>query len=178
MKLRMYPVGKSAVVSRCGKYRYELTRWWDRSKPMTCWVCLNPSTADDKEDDPTIRRCMGFSRLWGHGGLAVVNLFPLRSSSPQALRKVGWWTSLGELRNPSVPDNDSFIRVWATKASLVVAAWGAHGGFGDRDRKVMDYLDKLMIPVYCLEETGGGFPRHPLYVRADTVLSPYHGRPR
>ncbi len=74
-----------AELSACGRYRYRLTRVWDRSRPRCLWVMLNPSTADERSLDPTARRCFDFSLSWGCGALEAVNLFALRSSDPGAL---------------------------------------------------------------------------------------------
>src|SRR5262249_62207047 len=74
----------AAGFSRCGRYRYWLTRTWDAARPAVCWLMLNPSTADAARDDPTIRRCIGLARRWGHGGIVVVNLFAWRAPDPAA----------------------------------------------------------------------------------------------
>lgn len=74
-----------AELSKCRTYRYALWRTWDESKPFAMFVGLNPSTADELEDDPTIRRCINFSKLWGYGGLCMVNLFAYRATDPTAL---------------------------------------------------------------------------------------------
>src|SRR5688572_2600190 len=80
------PMRKGAEVSACGRYRFSLWRIWDQSLLSVCWCLLNPSTADGNEDDPTVRRCIEFSRRWGFGGIHIVNLFPLRATDPKALR--------------------------------------------------------------------------------------------
>src|SRR5712664_2208515 len=77
---------RSAGFSCCGLYRYWLRRHWDAELPPVCFVMLNPSTADAERDDPTIRRCCGFSRRWGYGGIVVVNLYAFRTSDPCCLR--------------------------------------------------------------------------------------------
>ncbi|MDB5297796.1 MAG: hypothetical protein JWO31_3779 [Phycisphaerales bacterium] len=79
----------AAVLSPCERYRYVLHRWWDESKPAVCWLMLNPSTADAATDDPTIRKCCGFARAWGAGGIAVVNLFALRATDPRRSTTAG-----------------------------------------------------------------------------------------
>ena len=79
MKPRAMTVG-AAGISECGCYRYWLTRTWNPRRATLCWVLLNPSTADADRDDPTIRRCQGFARSWGYGGIVVVNLFAYRAT--------------------------------------------------------------------------------------------------
>jgi len=154
----------SAVIDPTGAYRYRLRREWDDTLPRTCFVMLNPSTADATLDDPTIRRCIGFSRFWGCGSVEVVNLFALRSTDPRALLSAA---------DPVGAENDQHIREASTSALVVVAAWGAHGALLNRDRKVMRLLDSPQ----CLGVTSAGFPRHPLYVAGSTSLVRYGGRP-
>lgn len=74
-------VKRAASISECGTYRWTLQRRWAAGERV-CWIMLNPSTADAERDDPTVLRCMAFSRSWGYGGLIVVNLYPFRSSKP------------------------------------------------------------------------------------------------
>jgi hypothetical protein len=154
------PVIRSAAFSRCGTYRYALWRQWDASRPDVLFVALNPSTADHRQDDPTIRRCMGFARDWGYGGLVVANLFAFRTPLPAVLRQA---------RAPIGPRNDRWLARLAREAGLVVAAWGAHGTLADRAAEVARKLGDC----HCLGLTAAGAPRHPLYVRKDAPLRPY-----
>ena len=151
---------RRAAFSRCGTYRYALWRRWDESRPHVLFVALNPSTADDRKDDPTIRRCIGFARDWGYGGLAVANLFAFRATLPAVLR---------EARAPVGPRNDRWLARLAGETGLVVAAWGAYGRLADRAAEVAPWLGDC----HCLGLTAGGAPRHPLYVRRDAPLLPY-----
>lgn len=147
-----------AKVSSCGKYRYELTRGWDSSKPSVCWCLLNPSTADATADDPTIRRIVNFSLAWGAGSIVVVNLFALRSTDPKQLR--------GAI-DPVGIENDLAIVTAAMTSDRVIAAWGAWGGLRDRDRAVKYLLRNRRVE--CMGLTGGAHPRHPLYLPCDAV---------
>jgi hypothetical protein len=129
---------------------------------------LNPSTADADQDDPTIRRCVGFSKTWGFGHLAVVNLWALRATDPSELLMHA---------EPSGPHNWAYIESEVGRAALIVAAWGAHavkvpGGLfrGQTLEAVARRLDR---PVVCLGLTKKGHPRHPLYVRSDQSPTPY-----
>jgi len=147
-----------AVISDCGTYRYRLTRTWDTAKPTVAFVMLNPSTADETRDDPTIRRCLGFAKDWGYGSLVVVNLFGLRSADP---------TRLHEHADPVGPANDDYLRAVCADAEQVVVAWGAKGSFKDRALKVADMLE---TDLYALNTTKDGHPNHPLYQPADAEL--------
>lgn len=150
---------QSATISRCAAYRYDLHRVWDRGLKRCCWIMLNPSTADASEDDPTIRRCIGFTRAWGYGGLVVVNLFALRATNPKQLY---------EADDPIGPDNTRHLTDAASSLPLTVAAWGVHGKHEERGDEVLHTLRQLGIHVSCLGITKEGHPKHPLYVRGDT----------
>jgi hypothetical protein len=123
------------------------------------FIGLNPSTADETQDDPTVRRCMGFALSWGYGGLLMTNLFAYRSTDP-ALMKAH--------PEPIGPKNNSYLELLSHQAGIVVAAWGIHGTFEDRDKEVLPLLKR---PHY-LALTKDSIPRHPLYLRADTKPQP------
>jgi hypothetical protein len=114
---------------------------------------LNPSTADEAVDDPTIRRCVGFARSWGFGGLAVGNLFAFRTPTPAALRSAP---------NPIGLGNDDWLARLRDESDLIVAAWGDHGRFLGRAAAVRAALPGL----HHLGLTKLGEPRHPLYLPA------------
>lgn len=159
-----------AVLSADGTYRYLLHRSW---KPpghgsRVLWVMLNPSTADAEQDDPTIRRCVGFSKAWGFSHLTVANLWALRSTDPSALLTHS---------DPTGPENWWQINQAVGFAQLVVAAWGATVQKVLATGRARIHVETLArdasIPVRCLGLTKSGHPRHPLYVRADTELVPF-----
>ena len=149
---------RSAELSPCGLYRYTLERRWD-DRPPALFVMLNPSTADASEDDPTIRRCIGFARDWGYGGLLVGNLYAYRATDPAVL-----WEAAGAGIDPVGPLNDRRLRELRRRAALAVAAWGAHKLVG-RAAHVMDLLGELHV----LRLTKHGQPGHPLYVPKSTL---------
>jgi hypothetical protein len=60
-------------------WRYELRRVWDPTRGLVAFIGLNPSTADETHDDPTVRRCIGFARCWDFGGLIMLNAFAFQS---------------------------------------------------------------------------------------------------
>jgi hypothetical protein len=153
----------SAVISPCGTYRYRLTRAAESMTPMkstALFVMLNPSTADAQFDDPTIRRCRGFAKLWDCNGLAVANLYALRSTDPAAL-----WTH----PDPIGPDNDDYLWNFARECGDVVCAWGSNARL-ERAARVASIMRAAGARLWCLGTTKGGSPRHPLYVRADQPL--------
>jgi hypothetical protein len=156
---------KTAVLSECGRYRYELTRTWGLGRSV-CWIMLNPSTADADVDDATIRKCIGFSQRWGYGGIVVVNLFALRSTDPKQLYMAV---------DPIGPRNPEFLRKVIPAAALVVAAWGNHGWFLQQSDLIRRDTDRTM---YCLGTTAGGEPRHPGRVGYATPLVELRRPPR
>jgi hypothetical protein len=114
----------NATFSDCRKFRYTLTRVWDETKPIVAFIGLNPSTADESVDDPTIRRCIGFAKSWGYGGLLMLNLYAYRATKPAdmwAARKRGI-DIIGGQRNWV----DS-LKEHSADCACVVAAWGNHG---------------------------------------------------
>jgi hypothetical protein len=149
-----------ACFSRCGLYRYALGRRWDSGAGIVMFVALNPSTADETRDDPTVRRCVRFARDWGFGGLVIRNLFAYRSTDPVAL---------GTVPDPVGPENDSWLAYFRRSARLTVVAWGTRGGLFGRDAAVLSMLGN----VCSLGRTKSGAPRHPLYLPSSTVPAPY-----
>lgn len=161
-------VMRDAEVSACGAYRYWLRRVWEVGPPLGAFVMLNPSTADATADDPTVRRCVGFARGWGCGGLVVVNLFALRATDPRALRGAA---------DPVGPDVDPRLlsAPLNCRCRPVVAGWGVHGTLGGRDAAVARLLAAAGVPLWCLGRTKGGHPKHPLYLPAAAALEPFPG---
>ena len=160
----------TATISRDEQYRYDLTRpLYDRRLPDCIFIGLNPSTADAKEDDPTIRRCKGFALSWGCGRLVMLNLFAFRATSPN---------NLFAAKDPIGPRNNSVLRGWLAKPDIkqdiVVCAWGVHGSFMDQDLSVPRLIRDAGHQPFCLGLTKDGHPRHPLYLRKDTKLIPFN----
>jgi hypothetical protein len=141
---------KDASFSSCRQYRYALWRTWDESKPYAMFIGLNPSTANETEDDPTIRRCIGFSKSWGFGGLCMVNLFAFRATEPRDMMSSN---------EPIGSENDLWIKQFSEDAGVIVAAWGNDGSFMGRSEKITTMLPGLK----CLKTNKTGEPAHPLY---------------
>jgi hypothetical protein len=157
------------IFSPCRKYRYTLWRDWrcglfegdgiSRDRGYVQFIGLNPSTADETLDDPTIRRCIGFAKTWGYGGLSMANLFAFRATDPKVMK--------AEIE-PVGAENDRHIVEMGKQAALVVAAWGTHGTHLGRADRLRSLLKEAGIKLYHLGLTLEGHPKHPLYLRADT----------
>ena len=144
------------------RYRYRLWRAWDADADRVLFVLLNPSTADERVNDPTIRRCIAFARSWGFGGVEIVNIFAYRSTDPAALR---------EIPDPIGPRNDYHIKAARRRSTRCIAAWGNHGTHLDRAARVLRTLHRLG-DVDCLCRTKTGQPGHPLYISSKTMPRP------
>lgn len=139
-------------MSDCGLYRYSLSRSWSEAPPLL-FIMLNPSTADDVEDDPTIRRCIGYAKREGGGGLLVGNLFAFRATNPANMRATA---------DPIGPENDAHLLAMVRTAKHVVCGWGAHGSFQNRDVDVMRMIRSAGVVPYALKLISSGAPGHPL----------------
>lgn len=148
-------VEAGAEFSPCRRYRYRLWRIWDRTKPTLAFLMLNPSTADETVNDPTIERCERRARALGFGGLEVANIFALRSTDPTALYSAD---------DPIGPDNDMAIGTVAEQAGMVICGWGKHGAFRKRGQAVIEWLYGRGIVPHALKINGDGSPQHPLYI--------------
>ena len=143
-----------AVFSDCRKYRYALWRMWNEKKPLVMIIGLNPSTADEKVNDPTITRCISFARSWGYGGVCVTNLFGFRATAT---------TGLKAYHDPIGKENDAWVHEMAMGAAITVAAWGNHGKFLNRSLEILPSLGQL----YSIKMNKSGEPAHPLYLKAE-----------
>lgn len=143
-----------AVYSACETYRYALTREWAAGSRLL-WVMLNPSTASESTNDPTVERCERRARALGFGGFRVVNLFALRATDPRALRAAA---------DPVGPDNDTALSDGVIWADAVLCGWGGHGALHGRDRTVCTQLQQAGKPLWHLGLTQAGQPKHPLYI--------------
>ncbi|MCG8414509.1 MAG: DUF1643 domain-containing protein [Pseudomonadales bacterium] len=144
---------QNARFSRCRRYRYSLERSWDEGTGSVLFIGLNPSTADHRSDDPTIRRCVGFARDWGFQRMEIVNLFAYRATLPKDLKAAP---------DPIGPANDRWIKTAHRQADLTVACWGNDGEFLGRADSVRKRLDSL----HCIHLNQSSQPAHPLYLKA------------
>ena len=159
----------SAYLSEDRTYRYSLTR---DVAPLTgqgtvSFIGLNPSTADETQDDPTIRRCIDFARRWGFARLKMLNLYAYRATNPHEL-----WDVVDAVG----PENDCTIAKVVGGSDLVICAWGCCPFLYARPtiNRPRDVLALIAAP-HCLGSTKAGYPRHPLYLRADTLPQPFAG---
>ncbi|WP_136442971.1 DUF1643 domain-containing protein [Pacificoceanicola onchidii] len=141
-----------ALFSECERYRYGLSRTWDETLPSVLFIMLNPSTADELRNDPTIERCQRRAQALGYGSLLIANLFAWRATKPEDLRKA---------KDPVGPENDGVLQDWGARSDMIIAAWGVHGALLGQAERVAPLLTG---DVRHLGLTKAGHPRHPLYV--------------
>lgn len=160
------PANSSASFSPCRRYRYTLTRVLRPKSLVPCiaFIGLNPSTADEHSDDPTIRRCWKFAERWGFAEMIMLNLFAYRATDP------------GEMKASADPVGDAndaaIVRIASNPdVTRIVVAWGVHGVHRGRGAKVLASLSAVAGPkLHCLGRTKDGHPRHPLYLSNDVQL--------
>ena len=161
---------QSAVFDENRIHRYFLRRWtglgMDTSRNLT-FLMLNPSTADEHHDDPTIKKCLYFAKAWGYGYMNVVNLSPYRATDPAALKA----------RGPDPEDvahtNRIYVSMVAAASTTFVAAYGLHGNLEGRADRMMDMLERENVKVYCLGVSKEGLPLHPVRLAHKTTLQEY-----
>jgi len=155
-----------AVYSPCENYRYLLTRVWDAGGRRALFVMLNPSTATEVQNDPTVERCERRARVLGYGAFRVTNIFAYRATDPKVMRAQG---------DPVGPENDRSIvdsaTGWAPDA--ILCAWGAHGAHLERGLAVAALLRQTGRPLLHLGLTAAGQPKHPLYIGYDRQPEPW-----
>lgn len=160
---------KGAWLSDCGTYRWALWRTWDRHVHTLPVCMLNPSTADGRKDDPTIRRLIAFAKREGYGGIIVVNLFAYRTAYPTELRGRHYDILVG-------PKNNEVIEAAVPERADVLIGWGAfermprNASGKTRSDDFLGYLAHVNARPMCLGRTAVGAPRHPLYVRGDQPM--------
>ncbi len=157
---------KQAIISECGKYRYQLSRIWDESKPKVMFIMLNPSTADALKDDPTIRRCIAFADSWGYGGIMVGNLFAYRATNPKDLLNV---------QDPAGAENQKHLDEMFESCDMIVCAWGNSGIVKTISKKNPEYkpFGPTKDRLHYLELSNDGTPKHPLYLKGDLKPTQY-----
>lgn len=163
---------RETIFSSDRKYRYTLWRSWagngdffkmdvknGQQPSYVQFVGLNPSTADETKDDPTIRRCIGFAKSWGYGAMCMTNIFAFRATDPNVMKRE---------QDPVGMGNDTHILNCANAAGIIVAGWGNHGEHNDRSNWVKKMFFDCGLKLHHLGLTSTNQPKHPLYLRADT----------
>jgi hypothetical protein len=174
----------SAVFSPCRTWRYTLTRETlvyheervgvtvrARAPRTVAFIGLNPSTADETVDDPTVRRCVEFARRWGFERMVMLNAFAFRATDPKLMKRAD---------DPIGPNNDLYIKQQASECDLVVACWGNHalwhpkaGHPVTRQAEVMFALAEVGVTPTMFRRTKLGAPNHPLYLCKDLDPVPW-----
>lgn len=156
MKLRKKIMKKDAMLSKDRQYRYVLSRIWDEDKPIVVFIGLNPSTADELNDDSTITKCINYAKSWSYGGFYMLNLFAYRAKNP---------SDMFDAKEPIGSENDNFIKEYIKKSDKIVCAWGDNGDFKQRGESVLE----LVPNAYYLKLNKSGQPAHPLYLKSDFI---------
>ena len=154
-----------AVISDCCKYRYLLRRTWDYKKPRALLIMLNPSTADARQDDATIRSCVRLLSGLGYGSFEVVNLMAYRATNPKDLPP--------KPADAMGADNARAIEGAVGRCDIVICAWGAHPYASRFERGVRDIVSLYRPAIFCFGKTKAGSPKHPLYIKSGTQLETY-----
>jgi hypothetical protein len=145
----------TAIYSPCKKYRYSLTRASLNSEASVLFILLNPSTATEITNDPTVLRCQVRANMLGYQSFRVCNLFAFRTKTPKIMKNYP---------NPVGPQNDIIIQesiLWATQ---VICAWGNHGNYLNRNKDILEMIAMSGVKAYHLGLTEANQPRHPLYL--------------
>lgn len=148
-------------------WRYSLwRRWgWNGYPGQVMFIGLNPSTADETQNDPTVTRCINFAKAWGYSGMFMMNAYAFRATKPKNLWLGRQFDDSDVVTSdPIGPDNDTALCQRADQSGLIIAAWGAHCK-PQREEYICGLINK---PIHCLGRTKSGRPRHPLYLKADT----------
>ncbi len=148
-----------AIFSDCKKYRFVLWRIWNKNKPYIMFIGLNPSTANENIDDPTIKRVTKLANRWGYGGIYMLNLFPFITPDPEKLN----------VYNNPFAKNDQWISTIHAKCEKIIFAWGSFKEAKARERAIKSKFKGLALKINI-----DGSPRHPLYVRNDTKAIIYN----
>lgn len=144
-----------AIFSPDRKYRYKLWRIWDPTKRVLAFCLLNPSTADETANDPTVERCQRRAEMMGYGGLIVINVFAFRATDP---------CELYHAEDPIGPENNKYIFETAEEAGMVICGWGNHGNLMGRGKQILGDLQLAGKDPHVLKLNQDGTPAHPLYI--------------
>lgn len=158
----LFDAPSGALFSDDRRYRYKLWRTWDETLPKLMCIGLNPSTADERNDDPTIRRIIRFAHAWGLGGMRMMNLFAYVTPYPKELKHDDNW----EMNRDIILTNGNDV---LSNGGIVLFAWGNFAEARSRGAEIA----ALFPQARCLGHNANGSPKHPLYIRGDTVPVPF-----
>ncbi len=151
---------KKANFSRCKQYRYLAEREWDTTKPTVLFIMLNPSTLDHKQDNPTIKRCLGFAQDLGFGNLLIANLFAYKATKPEELMLA---------HDPLGSRNMEYLRKARNQSDTIITAWGVPQAIKKlAPKKQFELINSW--ESYSLGYCKDGNPRHPLYLKKGSKL--------
>ena len=156
---------RSAIFDEHMRYRYSLTRVWNEKGPKVVFIMLNPSLANDKEDDRTTKRIINFAKKFGYGSLEVVNLFAYITPKYIELKDLEKSEAVGK-------ENNKYLIRALKSADKIIAAWGENGTIHQRHEEIVQIIDGYDIDSLG-SPTRDGHPRHPLYLSNDIELLPY-----
>jgi len=177
MLMKKSQPSKGAVLSEDRLYRYHLWRTENNiRREHVLFIGLNPSTADETEDDMTIKKCLGFAKLWGFKGIHMLNLYAFRATLPEDLVR-----AKAPIHEPGPSDKTTnLLAYYGQRCGKVVACWGSvakkHREALKWDERIAAVFDLIDQPIYCLGKTGDGSPRHPSRIAYSTPLEVYRER--
>lgn len=157
--------------SPCRKYRYSLLHQWDElfDRRRALFICLNPSTADENQLDPTLTRIRSFCQRLGTNEFLMLNIFAYRATDPQDMMAVD---------DPVGSENDTHITEAIEEAYElngrqldIVCGWGNHGLHLNRQSACLELLAEFRnlpnLRISCLGKNTNDTPKHPLYIAAN-----------
>ena len=156
-EVEIKPVEKSFHYSQDMRYRYYISRIWDKSKPYALFICLNSSVTEAMVDDKTTTRCIKYAKSSQYGGVYIANLFAITAPTPREMMKSD---------NPIGDENDMWLAKLAKNAGITIAAWGNKGNYLNRSAQVRNLLPNL----HYLKLNNSGEPAQPLFLDANLKL--------
>lgn len=160
LEISSFSAISGAVFSDCRTWRYSLWRIWNDSLAKVAFIGLNPSTADEEINDPTVTRCINYAKKWGFGGMYMLNIFGYRATDPKKMK--GFSEPIGERNNASI----SYV-LGKNDVDLAVCAWGNHGLHLGRGKEMLSFIKGMDVKICCLDRNKNGMPKHPLYLKSD-----------
>lgn len=156
----------NATLSPDEYFRFSLTRAWINTKDRdyhrsALFIMLNPSTANNYQDDPTVKRCVNIADTHDCDRLTIVNLFPFITPIPKVLMK---WTA------EKLDQNDAHIRDALEHTQLIICAWGSLVKDEILRSRAREVLKLIHVPTFALHINKDGNPKHPLYCKSDSKL--------